>query len=88
MSADARLVLAALSEKIDRQMHKLNRDAKAELRAFAASELARKERAEGPIVLPAEHRRAATASEPTRAPRPTPVRSREEMEPPRRSLAR
>lgn len=87
LSTDARLVLAALSEKIDRQMHKLNADAKLELRAFAAVELARKERAEGPVVLSAEQRRAATAPEPapTRSP---PVQRRDEMEQPRRSLRR
>lgn len=87
LSMDARLVLAALSEKIDRQMHKLNADAKLELRTFAAVELVRKERAEGPVVLSAEQRRAATAPEPapTRTP---PVQRRDEMEQPRRSLRR
>jgi hypothetical protein len=88
LSTDARLVLVALSEKIDRQMNKLNTDAKLELRAFAAVELARKERTEGPIVLSAEQRRAATAPEPAPTPRPTPVPRRGEMEPPRRSLGR
>jgi hypothetical protein len=87
LSRDGRLILMALSEKIDRQMHKLHAEAKMELRAFAAVELARKERAEGPVVLSAEQRRAATAPEPIVAPRPAPA-PRREPEPPRRSLAR
>ena len=87
LSRDGRLILMALSEKIDRQMHKLHAEAKMELRAFAAVELARKERAEGPVVLSTEQRRAATAPEPVVAPRPAPV-PRREPEQPRRSLAR
>ncbi len=87
LSRDGRLILMALSEKIDRQMHKLHAEAKMELRAFAAVELARKERAEGPVVLSGEQRQAATAPEPAMAPRPAPA-PRREPEPPRRSLAR
>lgn len=88
LSSDGRLILAALSERIDRQMQKLHDAAKMELRAFVAVELAKKERAEGPVVLSAEQRRAATAPEPAQAAsRPTPP-PRREPEAPRRSLAR
>lgn len=88
LSRDGRLILAALSERIDRQMEKLHDAAKMELRAFVAVELAKKERAEGPVVLSAEQRRAATAPEPvqpTQRPAPLP---RRDQEAPRRSLAR
>jgi hypothetical protein len=88
LSADGRLILAALSERIDRQMQKLHEGAKVELRAFVAVELAKKERAEGPVVLSTEQRRAATAPEPMQAPsRPAPS-PRWEPGAPRRSLAR
>ena len=72
LSPDGRLVLAALSEKIDRQMNKLNADAKLETKAFAAAELVKKERAEGPVVLSPELRRQATAPEPAQV-RETPA---------------
>ena len=66
LSPDGRLMLGALSENIDRKMNKLNVEAKAEMKAFVATELVKKERAEGPIVLSAEQRNLATAQEPTR----------------------
>jgi hypothetical protein len=66
LSPDGRLVLAAMSEKIDRQMDRHNSEAKAELKAFVASELVKKERAEGPVVLSSEQKRAAEAPEPAR----------------------
>jgi len=70
LSPDGKLVLAALSEKIDRQMNKLNAEAKLETKAFAATELVKKERAEGPVVLTAEQRKLATAPEPVREQKP------------------
>jgi len=86
LSEDGRLVLAALSEKIDRQMNRLNTEAKTEIKAFVGTELLKKERAEGPTVLSQQQREAATA--PERAPAaPSPVR-RVEPQPPRRSLGR
>ena len=81
LSADGRLVLAALSEKIDRQMHRLTTEAKADLMAFVAAELVKKERAQGPVVLTAEQKRVA------RAPL-QPTRRVTEPETPRRSLSR
>ena len=89
LSADGRLMLAALSEKIDRQMNKLNMEAKAELKAFVGTELVKKERAEGPTVLSAEQKRAATAPVPERpSPAQTPPAPARRIEPeaPRRSL--
>lgn len=52
LSADGRFVLAALSEKIDRQMTRFTSGAKAELKRFVAAELLKKERAGGPVVGP------------------------------------
>lgn len=90
LSEDGRLMLSALSEKIDRQMNKLNSEAKAEIKAFVGTELVKKERAEGPTVLSPQQRQAATA--PERAPAPsaqTPAPARRvEPEAPRRSLGR
>ncbi|MGL4961217.1 MAG: LPD7 domain-containing protein [Inquilinus sp.] len=89
LSADGRIMLAALSEKIDRQMNRLNTEAKAELKAFVGTELVKKERAEGPTVLSAEQKRAATAPAPERAsPAQTPPAPARRIEPeaPRRSL--
>ena len=74
LSEDGRLMLSALSEKIDRQMNKLNSDAKAEIKAFVGTELLKKERAEGRAPAPP-------------APAPAPAR-RTEPEAPRRSLGR
>lgn len=68
LSPDGKLVLAALSEKIDRQMNKLNADAKLETKAFAAAELVKKERAEGPVTLSAAVRQLATSPGPAPAP--------------------
>lgn len=86
LSPDGRLVFAALSEKIDRAMVRLDAGMKAELRAFVAGELVRKEREEGPVVLSAEQRRAATAPEqPVREPSPPRL---DEPPPPRRSIGR
>ena len=91
LSPDGRTMFSAMSEKIDRQMNKLNSESKAEMKAFVAAELVKKERAEGPIVLSPDQKRAAAAPEPTR---PEPVRSapeptrRQEPETPRRTLGR
>ncbi len=82
LSPDGRLMLGALSENIDRKMNKLNVEAKAEMKAFVASELVKKERAEGPIVLSAEQRSLATAPEPTRQQPAQPVQ--QQAEPTRR----
>lgn len=91
LSPDGRLVLAALSEKIDRQMNKLNAEAKLETKAFAASELVKKEKRDGPVVLPPELRKAATAPEPAPA-RPAPEVEPQtlvrQVEPPQRSRGR
>lgn len=92
LSADGKLMLSALSVQIDRQMNKLNTEAKAEMKAYVAGELVKKERAEGPIVLSAEQRQAATAPEPVRkqqpeAAPPPPIR-RMEPEAPSRRLSR
>lgn len=64
LSADGRLVLAALSEKIDRQMARQTADVKVELKAFAARELVARERRDGPVVLSEAQRRAASAPAP------------------------
>ena len=91
LSPDGRIVLAALSEKIDRQLNKHNVEAKAQLKAFVASELVKKERAEGPVVLSADQRLAAAAPEPVRqAARAEPVQPARSVEPeaPRRSIGR
>lgn len=94
LSPDGRLVLAALSEKIDRQMNKLNADAKLETKAFAAAELVKKEKLEGPVVLSPELRKLATAPEPAQvkqapAPVPQPAVVRQvESQPPQRSRGR
>jgi len=91
LSPDGRLVLAALSEKIDRQMNKLNADAKLETKAFAAAELVKKEKLEGPVVLSPELRKMATALEPAQAPSPVQQPSvvrQVEPQPPQRSRSR
>ena len=67
LSDDGKLVFAAMSEKIDRQMNKLNADGKAEMKAFVATELVRKEKAEGPVMLTREQRQLATGPEPVQA---------------------
>lgn len=67
LSSDGKLILAALSEKIDRQMNRYNSDAKAELKLFVATELQAKERSQGPVQLSAEQRRMASAPEQGRA---------------------
>lgn len=86
LSPDGRMVLSAFEEKIERQMNRLNGEAKAKLRGFVAGELVRKERAEGPVVLSAEQRRAAAVPEP--AQRAAEVSRRAEPEAPRRALGR
>lgn len=92
LSPDGRLVLAALSEKIDRQMNRHNTQVKSELKAFVVSELIKKERAEGPIVLSAEQKQAARIPEPAPSMPSAPTRSavsdRHEPESPRRTLSR
>jgi hypothetical protein len=67
LSTDGKVMLSALLEKINRQMNRHNTEAKAEMKAFVATELVKKERAEGPIVLSAEHKRMATAPQPVQA---------------------
>jgi len=64
LSPDGRIILAALSTTIDQQMDKLSVEAKVEMKAFVATELAKKEQAEGPIVLSAQQRALATAPDP------------------------
>ena len=84
-------MVAALAEKIDRQMNKLSAEAKAEMKAYVATELLKKERAEGPVVLTKEQRSLATAPEPVRRqepPQPQPEPRRMEPEPPRRGRSR
>lgn len=76
LSPDGRLVLAAMGEKIDRQMNKHNTEAKAEMKAFVATELVKKERAEGPVVLSPEQKRTASAPEPAPA-RAEPAKAQE-----------
>lgn len=67
LSDDGKLILAALSEKIDRQMNRYNSDAKAELKLFVAAELGAREQMQGPVQLSAEQRRLASAPEVGRA---------------------
>lgn len=91
LSPNGRTIFAAMSEKIDREMNRYAGEGKAQMKAYVATELVKKERTEGPIVLSAEHKRAIAAPEPTR---PEPARSAPEptqqMKPeaPRRSLGR
>lgn len=89
LSPDGRLVLAALSEKIDRQMNRVTNDAKADLKRFVAAELLKKERAGGPVVLTVDQARAVSAPDPARAKpdTPKPLR-RTEPDPPHRSRSR
>ena len=84
LSPDARTVLAALAEKIDRQMARQTVAVKLELKAYAAEELAKRERRAGSVVLSAEQRRAASAPQTARA---TPEHFREPF-PPVRALTR
>ena len=90
LSPDGRMVLAALNETIDRQMTRQTNLAKAEIKAFVATELVKKERVEGPVVLSTEQRRAATAPEPVRQVIPAVASNARRVEPdaPRRSLSR
>jgi len=90
LSPDGRVVLSALSETIDRQMMAQTSLAKAEIKAYVATELAKKERVEGPVVLSADQKRAATALEPSRTPTPAELAKTRRIEPdaPRRSLSR
>lgn len=93
LSPDGRLMLAALSEKIDRQMSRHQLETKAEMKAFVATELVKKERSQGPIVLSADQKRSAASLEPapSRVPRPEPApvnAPRDEPQAPRRTLSR
>ncbi len=90
LSPDGRLVLAAMGEKIDRQMNRHNTEAKAEMKAFVASELVKKERAEGPVVLSPEQKQTAQAPEPARSePAKAPAEPTRRIEPePSRRLSR
>ena len=92
LSQDGRLMLAALSEKIDRQMNKHNTETKAEMKAFVATELVKKERAEGPIVLSADQKRMAASPEPvpsvSKSEPMHAIAQRIEPEAPRRTLSR
>ncbi len=103
LSDNGRLMLAALGDTIDRKMNKLNAEAKAEMKAFAATELVKKERTDGPIVLTREQVELARAPQPAprqdsaperspQAPRQAPraVRDGPEPEPerPRRTRSR
>jgi hypothetical protein len=93
LSPDGRLMLAALSEKIDRQMSRHQSETKAEIKAFVAAELMKKERSQGPIVLSAEHKRAAASPEPaapsSRRHEPAVAAPpRHDADAPRRSLSR
>lgn len=90
LSPDGRLVLAALSETIDRQMTKQAISTKAEIKAFVATELVKKERVEGPVVLSPDQKRAATAPEPVRVALVPEARNPRRLEPeaPQRSLSR
>ena len=90
LSPDARLVLAALESKIERQMKRHHARSTAELKAFVTTELVRKERAAGPVELSPAQRRAVAAPVPEPrqdAPRQAPAR-RLEPEAPRRTLSR
>lgn len=89
LSPDGRLVLAALSEKIDRQMNRVTNEAKADLKRFVAAELLKTERTRGPVVLTAAQARAVSAPDPARAKpdAPMPLR-RTEPDPPHRSRSR
>ncbi|MCM8738854.1 hypothetical protein M5E06_32715 [Azospirillum sp. A1-3] len=75
LSGDGRLVLAALTEKIARDMASAGAQARAEVTRFAASALVRKEQAEGPVILSTAQRRALQALERTMPPAsPMPAR--------------
>ena len=101
LSDNGRLMLAALGDTIDRKMNKLNAEAKAEMKAFAATELVKKERTDGPIVLTREQVELSRAPQPAprhdnapernpEAPRQAPrvVRDGPEPERPRRTRSR
>ncbi len=66
LSDNGKLMLAALSDNIDRKMNKLNAEAKAEMKAFTATELVKKERTEGPIMLTKEQIELARGPQPIR----------------------
>lgn len=91
LSSDGRLVLSALENKIDRQVTgQRGGDTAERLKIFVASELVKKEWAEGPVVLSAEQRRSAAAPEPIRqAPQAQPPSPRRaEPDAPSRSIGR
>ena len=81
LSKDGRLVYEAMALKIEKQMNHHNQLAKNEMKLFVASELMKKEVAQGPVVLSENHRRAATSPAPQAAPRreapATPARKNE-----------
>lgn len=62
LSADAQLVLRAVETKIEASMRKLTSEAKTELKAFAATQLAQKERREGQVALTPRQRAAAPST--------------------------
>ncbi|MBU8541743.1 LPD7 domain-containing protein [Falsiroseomonas tokyonensis] len=75
LSADGQLVLRAIEAKVDASMHRLTMEAKAELKAFAVTELAQKESRDGPVALTPKQRGVTTAArlvEP-RQPAPAPA---------------
>jgi hypothetical protein len=90
LSPEGRLVLTALSEKIDRQMKRHHARSTTELKAFVGAELMKKERAQGPVELTAAQRRAVATPvrEPGREASKPPPAPRLEPDEPRRSLSR
>jgi len=81
LSKDGRLVLAALTEKIDRQMNKLNLEAKTEIKAFVSTKLMQKEKEEGPIVLSKDQKKAATNPAPMQHRKVTTLTPAPQLEP-------
>lgn len=88
LSKDGRLMLAAVSEKIDREMNKMNNDGKVEMKAYFATELLKKEKIEGPVVLSPELKRAATAPEPSPAPQQKVAEAQQKVAEPERKPER
>lgn len=87
LSPDGRLVQAAFSEKIEREMGHLDAAGRADVKAQVARALVEKEEREGPVVLSAELRRLATAPEPLpgKSDKPEPPQSKS-SKPARRRL--
>ena len=77
-------LLDALSENVGRKMDKFDAEGKIGVNAYIALEIARKERAEGPVVLSPEQRRLATAPEPSQPPsQPSPQHGKPVRQEPR-----